>query len=97
MEWGDSGVRVNCIAPGAIEDTEGFRRLGKYELLLPYILLLIMHFSIYQSNRYPFLRALIGSHNSRYPRLLVDFEMEVKIAGSTRGKNKIKVHIVLLL
>ena len=35
--------------------------------------------NIYQSNRYPFSRALIGSRNSRYPRLLVDFEPEDKM------------------
>ena len=29
-----------------------------------------MLFSIYQSNRYPFSRALIGSRKSRYPRLV---------------------------
>ncbi|EDV20656.1 Peroxisomal 2,4-dienoyl-CoA reductase [Trichoplax sp. H2] len=27
-EWGRDGVRVNCIAPGPIADTEGMRRLG---------------------------------------------------------------------
>lgn len=27
-EWGCHGVRVNCLAPGPIADTEGFRRLG---------------------------------------------------------------------
>ena len=41
--------------------------------------LLLFIFSIYQNNRYPFLRALIGSRNVRYPRLLVDFEAEVKM------------------
>ena len=34
--------------------------------------------SIYQSNQYPFSRGMIGSCNSRYPRLSVDFEAEVK-------------------
>ncbi|APR82366.1 Oxidoreductase, short chain dehydrogenase/reductase family protein [Minicystis rosea] len=28
MEWGGSGVRVNSIAPGPIDDTEGMRRLS---------------------------------------------------------------------
>ena len=29
-EWGQHGVRVNCVAPGPIADTEGFRRLGGF-------------------------------------------------------------------
>lgn len=28
IEWGGSGVRVNCITPGPIDDTEGMRRLA---------------------------------------------------------------------
>ena len=28
MEWGAAGIRVNAIAPGPIEDTEGMRRLA---------------------------------------------------------------------
>ena len=31
IEWGGDGIRVNSIAPGPIEDTEGFRRLGTPE------------------------------------------------------------------
>ena len=50
----------------------------------------LIFISIYHSNRYPFSRALIGSRNSRYPRLLVDFEVEVKITGSARAKNRKK-------
>jgi NAD(P)-dependent dehydrogenase (short-subunit alcohol dehydrogenase family) len=28
IEWGSEGVRVNSIAPGAVDDTEGMRRLA---------------------------------------------------------------------
>ncbi|KAK7111590.1 peroxisomal 2,4-dienoyl-CoA reductase [(3E)-enoyl-CoA-producing]-like [Littorina saxatilis] len=28
VEWGQNGIRVMCVAPGPIEDTEGMRRLG---------------------------------------------------------------------
>jgi len=28
MEWGEYGIRVNGIAPGAIKDTEGYRKLA---------------------------------------------------------------------
>jgi NAD(P)-dependent dehydrogenase (short-subunit alcohol dehydrogenase family) len=28
LEWGADGVRVNSIAPGAVDDTEGMRRLA---------------------------------------------------------------------
>jgi len=28
VEWGPDGVQVNCVSPGAVKDTEGFRRLG---------------------------------------------------------------------
>lgn len=31
LEWGASGVRVNAIAPGPIDDTEGMRRLSPTE------------------------------------------------------------------
>lgn len=29
VEWGGDGVRVMCVAPGPIGDTEGFSRLGE--------------------------------------------------------------------
>ncbi|CAL1529218.1 unnamed protein product [Lymnaea stagnalis] len=28
LEWGPQGIRVICVAPGPIDDTEGMRRLG---------------------------------------------------------------------
>lgn len=28
VEWGEKGIRVMCVAPGPIEQTEGFSRLG---------------------------------------------------------------------
>jgi NAD(P)-dependent dehydrogenase (short-subunit alcohol dehydrogenase family) len=31
IEWGPAGVRVNCIAPGPVGDTEGMRRLTPTE------------------------------------------------------------------
>ena len=30
VEWGQHGIRVMCVAPGPIEDTEGMRRLGQH-------------------------------------------------------------------
>ncbi len=29
-EWGPNGVRINSLAPGPIEDTEGYRKLGGF-------------------------------------------------------------------
>lgn len=29
VEWGPNGVRVVCVAPGPIEDTEGMKKLSK--------------------------------------------------------------------
>ena len=34
IEWGPQGVRVVCVAPGPIADTEGMRRLSKKMVLL---------------------------------------------------------------
>ena len=28
VEWGPQNIRLNCIAPGPIEGTEGMRKLG---------------------------------------------------------------------
>ena len=54
--------------------------------------------SIYKATDiYPFSRALIGSHNSQFPRLLVDFEAEVTMTRNASAKNRKKVYIVLFL
>jgi len=37
LEWGREGVRVNSIAPGAVEDTEGMRRLAPTEQAHDYL------------------------------------------------------------
>ena len=42
------------------------------------------------------MHALIGSYNSQYPRLLVDFQAEVKMTGSAHDKNRKKVYIVFV-
>ena len=31
IEWGSSGVRVNSISPGPVDDTEGMRKLAPTE------------------------------------------------------------------
>ena len=32
VEWGERGIRLMCVAPGPIEDTEGYNRLGGYHV-----------------------------------------------------------------
>ena len=34
VEWGERGIRLMCVAPGPIEDTEGYNRLGGYHVLI---------------------------------------------------------------
>ncbi|KAL4239921.1 Peroxisomal 2 [Mactra antiquata] len=37
VEWGEKGIRVMCVAPGPISDTEGFSRLGGKALSDEYV------------------------------------------------------------
>ena len=63
-----------------------FNLFGKVIRFIKLTTALIRRTIIYQSNRYPFSHALIGSHNSRYPRLLVNIEAEAKMTGTARVK-----------
>ena len=37
VEWGSKNIRINCVAPGPIEGTEGMRKLGRYVAQLRWI------------------------------------------------------------
>ncbi|XP_052773154.1 peroxisomal 2,4-dienoyl-CoA reductase [(3E)-enoyl-CoA-producing]-like isoform X2 [Mya arenaria] len=37
VEWGEKGIRIMCVAPGPIGDTEGFSRLGGKALRKEYV------------------------------------------------------------
>ncbi len=41
LEWGTEGVRVNSIAPGAVDDTEGMRRLAPTDKARTYLMKMI--------------------------------------------------------
>ncbi len=41
LEWGAEGVRVNSIAPGAVDDTEGMRRLAPTDKARTYLMKMI--------------------------------------------------------
>lgn len=38
IEWGPAGVRVNCISPGPVDDTEGMRRLAPTDEMKQHLL-----------------------------------------------------------
>ncbi|KAH3860706.1 peroxisomal 2,4-dienoyl-CoA reductase [(3E)-enoyl-CoA-producing]-like [Dreissena polymorpha] len=37
VEWGEKGIRIMCVAPGPIEQTEGFSRLGGKAMTREYV------------------------------------------------------------